>query len=88
MSWHNDTCPSFGLEIPGDPDTEPRYIRVFVDYLDKAKSEHPDDPRFLAVADTEQLASDDWQDVTAWLKAQIACLQPESSESTAHHPAH
>lgn len=79
LSWHNDTCPSFGMELPGYPESDPRWIRVFIDYADKTKSEHPDNPRFLAVVDGElgsepatQLASDAWKAVVGWLKAEIA----------------
>ena len=37
-SWHNDTCPSFIDEA--------HRLRIFIDYVDKAKRELPDGMRF------------------------------------------
>jgi hypothetical protein len=66
-SWHNDSCPSFthdGLKL-----------RIAIDYVDAAKREMGDGPRFYVTEEghdytpDDLLATDDWREVEALVLA-------------------
>lgn len=50
-SWHNEACPSFSRALPSDPE---RRIFVFVDYVDPAKREFAEGPRYSVRIDDEE----------------------------------
>lgn len=50
MSWKNDTCPSFGLELGDDI-----IVRIWVDHPDRDQRENDTEHRF-------HVAADDWGD--------------------------
>lgn len=74
-SWHNDVCPIFDV-----PDCLTGSIRVAIDYADPAQREMAV-VRFSAwqINDEEyqidQIASDDFAEILAWVSAKWAALQ-------------
>jgi len=71
-SWHNDTCPSFMIGQEDRPT-----LQIFVDYLKPEDREFRDRPRFSILgeraidADGGSLASDDWSEILAFVKAAL-----------------
>lgn len=83
LSWHNDTCPSFGYLLPGFAQNDERYLIVFIDYADEAKREFEGVARFMAYVQDNvgmpsdvQFSSDDWHAVVNWMTEEIAKHQP------------
>jgi hypothetical protein len=59
QSWHNDTCPCWAR---GD-------LVIWCDYVDTAKREWDDGPRFVVARLHDVLfTSDDWADVIGFLQ--------------------
>lgn len=71
-SWSKDSCPSFEIPDPTDPDAEWPLITVFIDYADTDLRADPGGKRFNlslgAIQGPPDLETDDWDDALAFIQ--------------------
>ncbi len=72
QSWSNNTCPSFELPDPANPEAEWPLITVFIDYADLDMRDEAGGKRFNlslgAIQGPADLETDDWDEALAFIR--------------------